>query len=303
MPVSLTLNGVAFADPSTPGYFPGLRVVVEVSLTVSDPTIALIDAQQGGEYIASITPTLVRYRSAATGAVLGTGSLTSTSVKFHSLQRSYPTIGRLVSLLRAGPYYTGSALCTVFAVVGASIVADPAPSAPPSPDVGGLYARYYNNRDLVGLPVFAGKDEPYLNVGRFGPPHKPGLVLNFSARWTGFIRVPTTGKWQLGVSADDGVRLFFQGLIAVDRYNGPPGAGFSGWLDMSTGVDYAVWIEYQNDVAEAGLEFVWQTQDASGVPSGFVRVPTSAMYASLPTAPAKSIVVDTRHSGKLITRY
>jgi hypothetical protein len=306
MPVNLTLNGVAFANPATPGYFAGLRVVVEVSITVSDPTIALIDAQQGGEYTANITPTLVRYRSAATGAVLGTGALVSTPVKFHSLQRSYPTIGRLVSLSQGGTYYTGTALCTTFAVVGASTVADAAPGAPPSPDVGGLYGRYYNNLDMVGLPVWEGKENPRFRHPRFGigwTPIKPGLGPEFSARWTGYFRVPTSGKWQLSVNSDDGSRLFFQGVAAWDAWGASPGRRSTGWLDLVAGTDYAIWVEYLNVVAEATFDLDWQTQAVDGSPTGLVQIPSGNLYASLPVAPTKAITVDTRHSAKTVNRY
>jgi hypothetical protein len=307
MPVNLTLNGVAFANPATPGYFAGLRVVVEVSITVSDPTIALIDAQQGGEYTANITPTLVRYRSASTGAVLGTGALVSTSVKFHSLQRSYPTIGRLVSLSQGGTFYTGTALCTTFAVVGASTVADSAPGAPGSPDVGGLYGRYYNNLDMVGLPVWEGKEVPLIFLPAEGlpgwAPAKPGLGADFSARWTGFVRVPTTGKWRFQVPSDDGSRFFFQGVIAWDAWGANPGFRSTGWLDLTAGVDYAIWLEYLNVTADAAVRLDYQTQAPDGSPLASVPIPGSQLYASLPVAPTKAITVDTRHSAKTVNRY
>jgi hypothetical protein len=307
MPVNLTLNGIAFANTTTPGYFQGMRVIVEVNLTVSDPTIALIDAQQGGDYTTSITPTLVQYRSATTGAVLGTGSLVSTSVKFHSLQRAYPNIGRLVSLSQGGSFYSGTALCTTFAVVGASVVADSAPGAPAVPDVGGLYARYYNNLDCVGLPVLAVKEVPAF-FGRWGDPAvRPAVDSSsgfFSARWTGFIRVPTSGKWQLVVESDDGSNLWFQGQLAISAYGAPAGIRGTGWLDMQAGVNYSVWLEYVNSAPPGyAMSFQWRQQQPDGSPGPLTVVPGSAMYASLPAAPTKVITVDTRHSAKAINRY
>ena len=535
MSVSLTLNGVAFASPSTPGFTPGMRVVVTVALTVSPDTIALIDAQKGGELVANIAPTSVTYRTTA-GVLLGTGPTTAVPVKFHALQRSRPTLGRLVSLNMASTFYTGSAYCTTFRVVGASIAdagdsvgggsipPDPhwaqvqlllrgygangsttitdsssfnrapqpgyphsisnavqlfgnntirfpagfrlsyasapwfnlndgdwtievwayelaggggslmcrrpggtgsgwawtraglraringvwsdtqmawtsppinewhlytlvragttlyafvdgalvatrtsvttiedvgsepltlgqsdsssenrfngymaqvrwtkgtarytAPFAPPgapwvddtggvfvpptSPDVGGLLGRYYNNLDLVGLPVWSGKEVPLVQFSRFSTTEwRPGLGVpnvtggGMSARWTGFVRVPTSGKWQFQCNMDDGGKFFFQGQTVFDRWEAGVGQVNSGWLDLEAGVNYPVWLEYLNYVADAYYDFRWQTQVA-GTPTGMVQVPGSALYASLPTEPTRTIVLNSGHFVTPVNRY
>jgi beta-glucosidase len=92
----------------------------------------------------------------------------------------------------------------------------------------GLQAEYYNNRDLEGEPVlrriendinfdwgYGGERDP----GNPGSP-KPGVV-NFdkwSARWTGKLKSPGNGWYEIGLQADNGVRLYLDGKKILDYW-------------------------------------------------------------------------------------
>jgi hypothetical protein len=306
MPITTTLNGVAFALDTVPGYTPGARVIVDASITISDANITAIDAQAGGPWTGTVTLNSVAYKL-STGEVLGTFSTPGTvSVTVASLQRSASAGNRLIrgqiaSLLPGGALYSGTAFCTAFRSVGSSVISDEGATTPTG-NPGGLYARYYNNLDLVGLPAYEGEEVPALELGMSEPPH-PGVNPDFSARWTGFFRVPTTGKWRFIVYADNACRLYLNGQLALDRWLDNPGFQSStGYVDYTAGVDYPIWLEFYDSGSFAALRVQWQ-QLVGGVPGPLIAVPGSALYASLPEAPAEPLPLQFRHFVETANRY
>jgi len=179
---------------------------------------------------------------------------------------------------------------------------------PSTPDAGGLLGRYYNNTDLVGLPAYFAKEVPAF-AGRWGDPEvRPGVSESvggfFSARWTGFIRPPSTGKWQLILESDDGGNVWFQGLQAINAYGAAAGARATGWLDMEAGTDYSIWVEYVNNAGPGySISLRWRKQQPDGTPGPEEVIPGSAMSASLPTEPAKEVKLATRHFVTNVNRY
>ncbi|HEY7119768.1 MAG TPA: PA14 domain-containing protein, partial [Tepidisphaeraceae bacterium] len=50
---------------------------------------------------------------------------------------------------------------------------------------------------------------------------RPGLPRdNFSIRWTGYLRVPATGKYTLGLLANEGARVYLDEQLAVEEPKG-----------------------------------------------------------------------------------
>ena len=88
-------------------------------------------------------------------------------------------------------------------------------------------------------------------------PRPEGIPANdFSAIWTGTITPPVTGTYEIGLRHDDGVRLFIDGDLRIDRW-GPSG----GDLDVVTeqwteGEPHFIRIEYYQGSGGALLEFV-----------------------------------------------
>ncbi len=92
----------------------------------------------------------------------------------------------------------------------------------------GLQAEYYNNRDLKGEPVLRRieKDINYdWGYGGERDPGNPGSpepgVVNFdkwSARWTGKLKSPGDGWYEIGLQSDNGVRLYLNGKKILDYW-------------------------------------------------------------------------------------
>jgi subtilisin family serine protease len=81
---------------------------------------------------------------------------------------------------------------------------------------------YFNNRDLSGPPSMVRNDAMgFINAnwGDGGPPNSCGIgVDNFSVRWTRNVYFPTNGLYRFTVTADDGVKLYVDGVRRIDRW-------------------------------------------------------------------------------------
>jgi beta-glucosidase len=92
----------------------------------------------------------------------------------------------------------------------------------------GIKAEYFNNRDLEGKPVLTRSEKSidfdwgYGNgndPGKLGSPDSTIVPINhWSARWTGKFKSPGEGWFDIGVAADNGVRLYLDGKKIIDYW-------------------------------------------------------------------------------------
>lgn len=78
---------------------------------------------------------------------------------------------------------------------------------------------------------------------------------NFLVRWTGQVTVPTTGTWNFGAASDDGVRVWIDNVLVLDRwfnqdqkhpYYGSPST-------LLAGQKVAIRVEFYDDATKAGV--------------------------------------------------
>lgn len=92
----------------------------------------------------------------------------------------------------------------------------------------GIKGEYFNNRELQGAPALV-KNEPSINFdwgfgngsdpGKQGSPDSTLIRVNqWSARWTGKFRSPGQGDFEIGLAADNGVRLYLDGQLVLDSW-------------------------------------------------------------------------------------
>ncbi|MCB9850014.1 MAG: glycoside hydrolase family 3 C-terminal domain-containing protein [Phycisphaerales bacterium] len=96
---------------------------------------------------------------------------------------------------------------------------DSAYMTPPSGSGNGMLAEYFNNTDLQGSPVVSRIDPQIDFEWGSGSPGAGINADNFSARWTGTLRVPTTGIYTFIAASDDGMRLRVDGQLLIDDWN------------------------------------------------------------------------------------
>ena len=83
---------------------------------------------------------------------------------------------------------------------------------------GGFYAEYFNNAFLDGVPAIARIDNE-LNFD-WGLDLVTNEAADFvSARWFGKILAPFTEEFTFILHADDGVRVYFDGTLVIDRWD------------------------------------------------------------------------------------
>jgi len=81
----------------------------------------------------------------------------------------------------------------------------------------GLKGEYFNNRNLEGTPALTRID----NQLEFDWPWAPGDGVNvddFSIRWTGYIQSDKSFDGWLGLSSDDGIRMWVDDQLVIDNW-------------------------------------------------------------------------------------
>lgn len=125
-----------------------------------------------------------------------------------------------------------------FAPISGSVVFPIPTQAPvviPQPVGQGQWtAQYFANTDLSGSPsLIQSEDAPSRDWGNGSP--TPSIPAdNWSARWT-TIQYLNAGNYQLSVRADDGVRVFVDGLSVINEWHQAGGVTYTATLNLTAG--------------------------------------------------------------------
>jgi beta-glucosidase len=121
----------------------------------------------------------------------------------------------------------------------------------------GFRGEYFNNQELQGQAATV-RIDPQINFdwGRYKPTPQVG-ENNFSVRWTGKLTPPETGPYQLGATADDGVRLYLDGKLLIDAWASNPTKTVTREVNLEAGRDYDVRMEYYQYNRESIARLVW----------------------------------------------
>ncbi len=87
----------------------------------------------------------------------------------------------------------------------------------PDESQNGLKGEYFNNRNLEGTPALTRIDSQL----EFDWPWSPGDGVaddDFSIRWTGFIKSEKAFDGWLGLSSDDGIRMWIDDQLVIDNW-------------------------------------------------------------------------------------
>ena len=142
-----------------------------------------------------------------------------------------------------------------FVRLGAASVT-PTPTATPSSSVptDAWRGEYFGNIDLSGTPLLTRVD-PYIGFEwRLGSPDSGVPQDYFSVRW---MRKATfdKGSYAFCAMADDGVRLYVDGVRLVDEWHPSNGLSYCATTDLAKGT-HEMKVEYYEDGAQA-LIYVW----------------------------------------------
>lgn len=102
--------------------------------------------------------------------------------------------------------------------------------------------------------------------------HTPVTRGDFGVRWTGSLVAPTTGSYTLTTVSDDGVRLWVDGRLVIDRWNGHPVAEDSATVTLTAGRPVELRLEYYQGLGDAVVRLLW-----SGAGRARQAIPASAL--------------------------
>jgi alpha-D-xyloside xylohydrolase len=79
----------------------------------------------------------------------------------------------------------------------------------------------------------------------------------FSVRWTGRLRAPETGEYELATVADDGVRLWLDGKLLIDDWAQHAPEYHAGRVTLEAGKPYDFRLEYYDEILGASVKLRW----------------------------------------------
>lgn len=131
------------------------------------------------------------------------------------------------------------------------------PGAPPPPTTfSGWRGEYFNNPSLQGTPVLI-RDDAAINFNwGLGSP-ATGIVGadNFSVRWTRNLTL-NQGRYRFDARSDDGVRVWVNNVLIIDRWISQPVTSVSGEINVAGG-STPVRVEYFEGVGDAQAYLTW----------------------------------------------
>jgi len=119
-----------------------------------------------------------------------------------------------------------------------------------SEDNRGLWAEYFDNKDLKGEPKVTRLDKQ-VNFAWTRSPVQDIPKDNFSARWTGLIKVQKTGDIEFLVRGDDGYRLYLDDKLLLDRWQDQAAVSETVIASLEANKVYKVKLEYYQNTGDA----------------------------------------------------
>ena len=138
---------------------------------------------------------------------------------------------------------------------------------------------YYNNTSLSGSPAVVRNDSAINFDWGTGAP-APGVSSdNFAVRWTRSINLATHGTYVFSATVDDGVRLWVDGMLVIDKWILQSRTTHTGSIYLAAGT-HQIKVEYFEATGNAVCIVNWSV-------SGGVTPPVSG----------QEIIVDNKSSG------
>jgi beta-glucosidase len=116
---------------------------------------------------------------------------------------------------------------------------------------------YFNNQDLQGPATKTRKDPTIFFDWGDGPPMEGMNSEHISVRWTGTLTPPVTGTYTLGITNDDGMRVFLDGKRVIEDWRDGAARSSSAEVFLNAGQTYAIRVEYYNNTLEAVAKLSW----------------------------------------------
>ncbi len=121
----------------------------------------------------------------------------------------------------------------------------------------GLKVSYFKNMNLQGEPFKVTMDKQINYDWSYGPPISGMPDENFSICWEGSIKADKSGRHYLGVTANEGFRLYFEDELVLDIWEGRGTRTGVFEIDLEKGHFYSFKLEYYDRWNYAEIMFGW----------------------------------------------
>ncbi len=122
----------------------------------------------------------------------------------------------------------------------------------------GLLGEYFNNVACSGDPVLVRTDKQIsFQWTLFGPDMEKVNNDFFSARWTGKIKSPGEGSWDIGIEGNDGYRIWINNSLIIDNWVKKTRSVRTVPFAFEDGESYDIRIEYHEPVGRSWVNLVW----------------------------------------------
>lgn len=180
----------------------------------------------------------------------------------------------------------------------------------------GLKAEYFSNTAVAAdFPAIATltQTEPAINFNWSGG--SPNAIISnnlFKARFTGNIKTTDAGTYTFYVTADDGIRLWVNNQLLVDKWIDQGATEYQATVHLAACTAYPIRIEYYQNQGDAVCKLEWSgpVTDRQVVPSAQLFIPdevkTSQPFAIYPNPANDLITIATKNNftqGDLVLIY
>ncbi|MEZ5979588.1 MAG: PA14 domain-containing protein [Planctomycetota bacterium] len=122
----------------------------------------------------------------------------------------------------------------------------------------GIDASYWNNMTLTGTPVLQQVESTIDHD--WGETSPSGVLKDkWSARWTAWLVPPETATYTFYTTTDDGVRLWIDGVLVINKWVDQSSTEWSGNISLQKGLPVSVRMEFFENTVDAQAELRWSS--------------------------------------------
>jgi hypothetical protein len=164
---------------------------------------------------------------------------------------------------------------------------------------GCLKASYFSNNSLTGTPTVVQAESKIDNNWAANAPLTSLPVDNFSVRWEGFVNPPLTGTYTFTMTGDDGVRLWVNNQLIIDKWIDQSATAYSATVALTAGQSVPVKMEYYEKTGSAVAKLEWTVPTLASQIIAFDACPIAPQTA-LEFDASKCYSITARHSNKAL---
>jgi beta-glucosidase len=142
-------------------------------------------------------------------------------------------------------------------------------------EVKGLKAEYFNNITLKGDPIVSRVDDKIDFEWGEGVPHPFLAADSFSVRWTGRLISPVTGKYKIGMTCDDGARIYLDDKLIIDSWKGRSERLVEFLYEFEKNKSYNIKVEYFEGNNKATARLGWTVLPYADIPKAVAAAQNS----------------------------